>query len=67
MNKCGGRIMKLEENIETSIIFYVSGLLFILIGLILMYMGYSIWDYEVIAIGVVFLLLGIDASRKPTD
>ena len=59
--------MKLEENIETSIIFYVSGFLFILIGLILMYNGYSTWDYEVIAIGVVFLLLGIDASRKPTD
>ena len=67
INKCGGKIMKLEENIETSIIFYVSGLLFILIGLILMYSEYSIWNYEVIVIGVVFLLLGIDASRKPTD
>jgi hypothetical protein len=59
--------MKLNDNTETALIFYVSGSLFILIGLILMYMRYSTWSYEVIAIGVVFLLLGIDASRKPTD
>ena len=59
--------MKLDEKIETATIFYITGFLFILIGVVLTYMGYSNWDYEVIAMGVVFLLLGIDASRKPTN
>ena len=59
--------MKAGENIETLAIFYISGFLFILIGLILMYMGYDIWSYEVIAMGAVFLLLGMDASRNPND
>lgn len=56
-----------DENTKISAIFYISGLLFILIGLVLMFNRYTIWSYELIAMGVVFLLLGIDASRKPTD
>lgn len=61
----GGNIMRSGQNIEFLAIFYASGFLFILIGLILMHRGHIIWSYEVIAMGVVFLLLGIDASRKP--
>lgn len=59
--------MKLGENIKFLAIFYISGFLFILVGLILRYRGYNTWSYELIAMGVVFLLLGVDTSRKPTD
>lgn len=59
--------MKLDQRIETAAVFYITGFLFILIGVVLLNMRYDNWNYEVIAMGVVFLLLGIDASRKPTD
>ena len=59
--------MNWDENAKTLSIFYVSGFLFILVGLMLMYNEYSTWSYEVIAMGIVFLLLGIDANRRPTN
>ncbi len=59
--------MKLDKKIENAAIFYITGFLFILIGVVLTYMNYSDLDYEVIAMGIVFLLLGVDASRKPID
>ena len=59
--------MKLDKKIGNAAIFYITGFLFILIGVVLTYMSYSDLDYEVIAMGIVFLLLGVDASRKPTD
>lgn len=59
--------MKLDQKIETAAVFYITGFLFILIGVVFTYMNYSDLNYEVIVMGAVFLLLGIDASRKPTD
>ena len=59
--------MKLDQRIENAAIFYITGFLFILIGVVLLNMRYSNWNYEVIVMGVVFLLLGVDASRKPTN
>lgn len=59
--------MNWGENTKIQAIFCVLGFLFILVGLILMHNNYDIWSYEIIIMGVVFLLLGIDASRKPTD
>lgn len=59
--------MNWDENTKSLSIFYVSGFLFILAGLMLMHNGYSTWSYEVVAMGIVFSLLGIDASRKPIN
>jgi len=59
--------MSWDENTKIPAMFYVSGVSFILAGLILMYNRDSVRSYEVIIMGILFLILGIDASRKPTN
>ncbi len=56
--------MKLGKNAKITVAFCISGFLLILIGLILMHNGHIIWSYKAIGMGMVFLLLGIDANRK---
>ncbi len=56
--------MKSDGHTETSLISYITGFLFILVGLILIYTQYDIADYGAIVIGVLFLLFGITESKK---
>ncbi len=50
---------------ENSKTFYISGLLLILIGLILINRDFNILDYSLLGIGVVLLVLGINETIKP--
>lgn len=56
--------MKDSGNIETSLFSSATGGLFILIGLILIYIQHDTLDYAVIIIGVLFLIFGIREIRK---
>ena len=56
--------MKLDGHTETSLISYATGVLFILVGLILIYTQYNVLDYAVIIIGAIFLLFGINEAKK---
>jgi len=49
---------------ENSIRFYIIGLLFIIVGLILINMNYNTLDYSIIAIGILLLILGINETLK---
>jgi len=54
--------MKSGKYTEKSIRFYIIGLLFIIVGLILINMNYNTLDYSIIAI--LLLILGINETLK---
>jgi hypothetical protein len=56
--------MKSGKNTENSMKFYIIGLLFVLVGLILINVKFNILDYSLIGIGAVLLILGIDETIK---
>jgi EamA domain-containing membrane protein RarD len=56
--------MKSGKYTENSIKFYIIGLMFVLVGLILLNIKFSILDYSLIGIGVVLLILRIDETIK---
>jgi uncharacterized membrane protein HdeD (DUF308 family) len=56
--------MKSGRYTENSIRFYIIGLLFIIVGLILINMNYNTLDYSIIAIGILLLILGINETLK---
>lgn len=51
--------------LENSKTFYISGLLFILIGLILISLDFNFLDYSLLGIGIVLLVLGLNETIKP--
>ncbi len=57
-------MMKSEKFTENSKKFYLIGFLFILIGIILNYMDYSTFDYSIIGIGILLVILGVNESIK---
>jgi len=59
-----GKNMKSGKYTENSIKFYIIGLVFVLVGLILINIDFSILDYSLIGIGIVLLILGIDETLK---
>ena len=50
---------------ENSKTFYISGLLLILIGLILINTDFNFLDYSLLGIGIVLLVLGINETIRP--
>ena len=56
--------MKSGKYTENSIKFYFIGLVFVLVGLIIINIDFSILDYSLIGIGIVLLILGIDETLK---
>ena len=56
--------MKSGKNTENSMKFYIIGLMFVLVGLILINVKFNILDYSLIGIGAVLLILGIDETIK---
>jgi uncharacterized membrane protein HdeD (DUF308 family) len=56
--------MKSEKYLENSKKFYVIGLMFILFGLILINLDFSVLDYSIIGIGIILLVLGINETIK---
>ena len=56
--------MKSGKNTENSMKFYIIGLLFVLVGLILINVKFNILDYSLIGIGAVLLILGINETIK---
>ena len=56
--------MKSGKYTENSMKFYIIGLMFVLVGLILLNIKFSIFDYSLIGIGIVLLILGIDETIK---
>lgn len=56
--------MKSEKYLENSKKLYVIGLIFILIGLILININFNVLDYSVIGIGIILLVLGLNETIK---
>jgi len=56
--------MKSGKNTENSMKFYIIGLMFVLVGLILINVKFNILDYSLIGIGAVLLILGINETIK---
>jgi len=52
--------MKSRKYTENFIRFYIIGVLFIIVGIILINMEYNTLYYSLIAIGILFLILGIN-------
>jgi uncharacterized membrane protein HdeD (DUF308 family) len=50
---------------ENSKTFYILGLLFILIGLILINLDFNLLDHSLLEIGIVLLVLGLNEAIKP--
>ena len=50
---------------ENSKTFYISGLLLILIGLILINIDFNFLDYSLLGVGIVLLVLGLNETIKP--
>ena len=59
--------MKSEKYLENSKRFYVIGLLFILFGVILIYIEFNDLDYSIIGIGIILLVLGVNETIKSDD
>ena len=56
--------MKSEKYLENSKKLYVIGLIFILIGLILININFNVLYYSVIGIGIILLVLGLNETIK---
>jgi len=56
--------MKSEKYLENSKRFYIIGLLFILVGLILINIDFIDLDYSIIGIGIILLVLGANETIK---
>lgn len=56
--------MKSRKYTENFIRFYIIGVLFIIVGIILINMEYNTLYYSLIAIGILFLILGINETLK---
>ena len=50
---------------QNSQTFFISGLLSILIGLILINLDFNFLDYSLVGIGIVLLVLGLSETIKP--
>lgn len=50
---------------QNSKTFFISGLLTILIGLILINLDFNFLDYSLVGIGIVLLVLGLSEAIKP--
>ena len=56
--------MKSEKYLENSKRFYIIGLLFILVGLILINIDFIDLDYSIIGIGIILLVLRVNETIK---
>jgi hypothetical protein len=56
--------MDSKRSFENSNIFYLVGLLFILIGLILINVDFNFLDYSLVGIGIVLVVLGLNETIK---
>jgi hypothetical protein len=57
--------MNLKKSFGNSNTFYLLGLIFILIGLILINVDFNFLDYSLLGIGIVILVLGLNEALKP--
>lgn len=56
--------MESARYLQNSKNYYISGLLFILVGFILTNVHFSLLDYPVIGIGVILMILGLNETIK---
>ena len=56
--------MKSEKYLENSKRFYIIGLLFILVGLMLININFIDLDYSIIGIGIILLVLRVNETIK---
>jgi hypothetical protein len=57
--------MNSKKLFGTSNTLYLIGLIFILIGLILINVDFNFLDYSLVGIGIVILVLGLSEALKP--
>ena len=57
--------MNLKKSFGNSNTFYLLGLIFILIGLILINVDFNFLDYSLLGIGIVILVRGLNEALKP--
>jgi hypothetical protein len=56
--------MNSKKPFETFNIFYLVGLIFILIGLIIINLDFNYLDYSLIGIGILLVVLGLNETIK---